>query len=175
MNTDIVSGNTKVSQFENVLHVIKTFMLTIFLAASFVTAVVISNLLYIANYETIKQEVLNTGFVDEATFTLFTLPSSVVKALNASAALDAENKVLKQKLENTQGELIKAHEANTVLRINLDIANQRVENALVPESSAPEFAINHIIVPAEKGLSAASTFIKAQANAVKAYVKQVLQ
>lgn len=175
MNTDIVSGNTKVSLAENVLHVIEAFMLTIFFASSFVAAVVISNLLYIANYETIKQEVLNTGFVDEATFTLFTLPSSVVRALNVSAVLDAENKVLKQKLEDTQKELIRAQQANMVLHSKLDIANQRAENALVPESSASEFAVNHIIAPAEKGLSAASTFIKTQASAAKAYVKQVLQ
>jgi len=182
MNTNmavVAPRNILATLSEKVLDVIETFVMTVWFLVLLVTALVASGLAALSYYDELKEKVLDTGLVSEATFTKLTIPATVIKAVNeaqaARAVLSKENAELKSELAKAQQANKQLQEANVVLGNKADVATLLIESALVPEASVSEFTSHRIIEPAEENIHAASSFVRSQVGAAKEYIKRVLQ
>lgn len=131
----------------------------------------------ILNYDVLKEVVTNQGIISEEAFTILTVPQSVIKDMqNTSKALEAvkeENAGLKDTLAQYKRQNQELQADRAALKQALDTTQWRLQNAIVPETSAKEFAMNRIVEPAEEARITASEFVKTQVGVAREYLKQL--
>ncbi len=175
MNT--VGSNPVTAALTGLVKGVTTVVETIIATALILLLAVVLWLGAVLNYDALKEAVIKQGIIGEEVFTMLTVPQSVIKDMqDANKSLEAmkeENAVLKDTLAQYKRQNQELQADRAALKQALDTTQWRLQNAIVPETSAKEFAMNRIVEPAEEARITASEFVKTQVGVAREYLKQL--